>query len=80
MYTLILVATSKHSMFTVFFFHKKSCIPSEGCVEMDRSMAIISDHRSTAIIETFVLYLSYTSVSVDFVLYFLEKRPINPII
>ncbi len=32
------------------------------------------------IIETFVLYLSYILVNVDFVLYFLEKRPINPII
>ncbi len=32
------------------------------------------------IIETFVLYLSYILVNVNFVLYFLEKRPINPII
>ncbi len=31
------------------------------------------------IIETFVLHLSYIWVNVDFVLYFLEKRPINPI-
>ena len=28
---------------------------------------------------TFVLYLSYILVNVGFVLYFLEKRPINPI-
>ncbi len=32
------------------------------------------------IIEIFVLYLSNILVNVDFVLYFLEKRPINSII
>ena len=30
--------------------------------------------------QTFVLYVSYIWVNADFVLYFLEKRPIKPII